>query len=341
VTLLCLLSGFSFPVSSFGANVFGYLEGATNAPAGLPVKFTYAPGMSVYPIYRFQQAITIYTQTNGYFILSNANPGLCYLSPGNGLANIGLNVPNDTNSHNFLDILAVSNSVPSLVPSTYYVATSNGVSVGETASNLTLTGAAALTGQITTFTNAAGPILDLTSGVLGNTLYISTGTGVGGPSIYFSSAASLYEDFLEVNSLGNFALIGDDNNAGSPQIYFEFSSGNIDIVPDLTYGAGRGYLNLWSIVNCSNTVNAAGNIVATGGLASLSTAQHTFAPGGWTNISTNDVRVWGFTGTNFAFSNATSKVHFSLGTVTNQFYVLQPGEALQGTNCTIAGAVDF
>jgi hypothetical protein len=123
VTLLCLLSGFSFQVSSFGANVFGYLEGATNAPAGLPVKFTYAPGMSVYPIYRFQQAITITTQTNGYFILSNANPGLCYLSPGNGLANIGLNVPNDTNSHNFLDILAVSNSVPALVPSTYYLGT--------------------------------------------------------------------------------------------------------------------------------------------------------------------------------------------------------------------------
>jgi hypothetical protein len=83
------------------------------------------------------------------------------------------------------------------------------------------------------------------------------------------------------------------------------------------------------------------HLLATNGIASSATNQYVWNTTGFTNAGTNNVRLFNFTGTNFMYSNSLSKVHFSLGTVTNNFCILQPGESLQGTNGTVAGIVDF
>jgi hypothetical protein len=83
------------------------------------------------------------------------------------------------------------------------------------------------------------------------------------------------------------------------------------------------------------------HLLATNGIASSATNQYVWNTTGFTNVGTNNVRLFNLTGTNFMFSNSVSKVHFSLGIVTNNFCILQPGESLQGTNGTVAGIVDF
>ena len=105
------------------------------------------------------------------------------------------------------------------------------------------------------------------------------------------------------------------------------------------YGAG----NFTAAGNMTNSGSfyGAGNINAAGGFASGATNQYSFSPTGYTNSGSTTIRVFGFTGTNFIFSNSVSKVYFTIGTVTNQYFTLNPNESLQGTNCTVAGAVDF
>ena len=156
---------------------------------------------------------------------------------------------------------------------------------------------------------------------------------------------------LLCSSTGGDSITFTGNNIDKWQIgmdeYFSdfFIQNQITGAADMIFGINDDVLatNFTAAGNMTNSGSfyGAGNINAAGGFASGATNQYSFSPTGYTNSGSTTIRVFGFTGTNFIFSNSVSKVYFTIGTVTNQYFTLNPNESLQGTLCTVAGAVDF
>lgn len=88
---------------------------------------------------------------------------------------------------------------------------------------------------------------------------------------------------------------------------------------------------------------ATNTIAATNGFASYATNTYTVTTGGYTNLGTKTVKLWGFTGTSVVFSNSVSRTQFSLGTVVaiGVPQILNPNESLTGTSCAAAKITDF
>jgi cold shock CspA family protein len=293
IKLLLLFLAFSIEHSALGAGaLYGYIQGPTNMPVGQAVQLTCPSASSLYPYFLPGGSITVYTQTNGYFVASNLAPGNYILSPGQG--HVAVTMPNDNGYHNFLDCLTLSNALTFINPSSYYLA--------------------ALTNATNSvYSWASGSFIANGSSINTSAITVQAGEGDIGLTIIGDGS----EDELLISNPNNESFI------------------NIDEYCDLAVSGG------WFAVGPGGFIQDEGSLTVSTGFASYATNRYSFASGGFTNSGTNTIRVWGFTGTNFMFSNSASTVHFRLGTVTNAFFTLNPNESLQGTNCTVAGAVDF
>ena len=148
-----------------------------------------------------------------------------------------------------------------------------------------------------------------------------------------------YDDLQDGFSLIGMQTSSEPGTNGLTQTYWYVPNHDYNTYPTTINGVIVHGINPTNQIN-AGAVYGYGNYYGnfTGTSITTSTGTNTFTMGstGYTNKNPFDVRIFELQGTSITFTNLTSKVGFSIGTISvnNDFLILHTNECVQGTGMT-------